>query len=550
MQHIFRFCIPYLKEQRLSIALYTALCIIMCFGTIAMPYVTGRFIDTLTTAQTTSFIGRYAAVFAALGLVQLILGFVSERLYNIAQVRSGYSLNAAAVRHIQNVSTRGTKNRNTAYLSQQINNDSNLAITFCINILQKTVTNALTMLVSLALIIALSPLLGIVTVALNVCYCLIFLLLKKPMYHSDYEVMEAQSEYFSREHEQVCNIKFIQTQEIGNTFIKRLSSSAEAVLKKVLKNQIINYGFTSADTALKTVATIAVFIIGGAAVLQKGLTIGELTVMISFFTLSINATQFFFSLGRDTQEIRVACDRLGALFDVAEQTNGDVLPEEINDIRCSNLSFGYGEGDVLSGVSAHFIRGKIYAFAGENGAGKSTLINLILGLYIGEYSGTISYNGIPMADMDMRALRRKAVGVSEQEPMLLPETLRFNLTLDDDADIDEREFHALCAMLELDALLASLPDGLDTPVSENSGNLSGGEKQKLSLLRALLKKPQILILDEPTSALDKAGRQSLYEHLRKISRDKIIIVSTHDRELLELCDAVLPIQNGKRPCCP
>ena len=135
----------------------------------------------------------------------------------------------------------------------------------------------------------------------------------------------------------------------------------------------------------------------------------------------------------------------------------------------------------------------------------------------------------------MRAVRRELVGVSEQEPMLLEDTLRFNLTFDDQATVDESEFRTLCEILNLDSFIRLLPDGLDTVVREGSSNLSGGEKQKISIIRALLKHPKLLVLDEPTSALDRESRRKFVEYLAEIRKDMIILVSTHDEELLRIC---------------
>lgn len=181
------------------------------------------------------------------------------------------------------------------------------------------------------------------------------------------------------------------------------------------------------------------------------------------------------------------------------------MVEDIEKVEYRGLIFGYGEKPVVKDRDAVFEKGKIYALAGENGSGKSTLLSLLLGLYIDEYEGAVTYDGV----LDMEQVRIRCVGVSEQEPMLLPETLRFNLTLEDGRDMDEGEFHKLSAMLGLEEFLKGLPEGLDTVIQENTGNLSGGEKQKLSILRTLLKHPKLLVPDEPTSALDKAGRESL-----------------------------------------
>ncbi len=153
-----------------------------------------------------------------------------------------------------------------------------------------------------------------------------------------------------------------------------------------------------------------------------------------------------------------------------------------------------------------------------------------------EFLGEVFYNGKRISLLDMREVRRRYIGISEQEPMLLPDTLRYNITLDEQAELDEERFYELCSCLGLEEFIDSLPNGLDTVINEKSSNLSGGEKQKIALLRTLMKSPDVLILDEPTSALDRASRKRLREYLKSLAKEKIIIISTHDKEFIEFCD--------------
>ena len=162
-------------------------------------------------------------------------------------------------------------------------------------------------------------------------------------------------------------------------------------------------------------------------------------------------------------------------------------------------------------------------------------------MYVDEYQGRISYDGVSIEKLDMPWIREQLIGVSEQEPELLPETLSYNLTLDDSKMISKKDFEKLCSVLDLNDMLCSMPNGMNTQIVEGTSNLSGGEKQKISILRALLKTPKLLILDEPTSALDRQSRFNLCEYLENNKEDRIIIISTHDTELLRICDEMITI---------
>lgn len=535
MKTIIRFCRPYLKQIRSRLILFISLSVLMSLASMITPYLTGSFIDRLLSAENLSFLWRYGGLLCALAAVEFVLSYVCERLYVRVQIAGGYRLNAATICHVQNVPFRFMQDKNAAFINQQINNDANAAVIFCITFFQNIITNSLLLLIPILLIGSFSPWLGACMAVLNLLYFALYNVFRRSVYRADYAFMEEQAAFFSKLDGQLSSVKFIQTQGLSNSFIKRLDRSVRALLGKALKSQQAEYGFTGSDLLIKTAANIIVFLLGGKAVLDGQMTIGELAIVMSYFTMSLGATQYFFSLGKEIQSTRVSCDRLQAIFDEKEQTNGAQPVEDIQSVECRGVSFGYGEGRVLSDLNLRFEKGGVYAFVGENGAGKSTLINLLLGLFIDGYEGTVRYNGIPIEELDMRGIRRRLIGVSEQEPMLLEETLRFNLTFDDEAQIDPAELQTLCSLLHLDSFLASLPDGLDTRISEGTSNLSGGEKQKLSILRALLKHPKLLVLDEPTSALDRESRRDFIRYLHGSARDRIVFLSTHDEELLNIC---------------
>ncbi|MBQ6159872.1 MAG: ABC transporter ATP-binding protein [Oscillospiraceae bacterium] len=535
MKKIFAFAKPYLKPFRGAVAVLILLYIIAGLAALVQPYLFGSFVDALLNGSAASRMASYVLLIAGLGTVELVLGCVCERLYIRVQCRSGHALNVDAIHRIQNMPFRFMRDRNASFLNRQINGDANAVVIFCITVLENILTNVLSLLLPLVLIARMEPWLGLAVLAVNLLYFALYHLLKGRLYRAQRKFMDEQADYFSKLGTQLSNVKFIQTHGLAEGYIKRLRRSLEKLLHFAFKAQKAQYAFTGSDVVIKYGATILVFLLGGYAVIRGKMTLGDFTIVQSFFAMTLGATQYFFSLGKEIQSTRVSCDRLQAIFDEPEQTNGVGKPEDIRRIECRGVSFRYGDDNVLSDRNEVFEKGNIYAFVGENGAGKSTFINLLLGLFIDQYEGTVCYDGVPIEKLDMRTVRHDLIGVSEQEPMLLEDTLRFNLTFDDQAEVEEAEFQALCELLNLDAFVRQLPNGLDTVVREGSTNLSGGEKQKISLIRALLKHPKLLVLDEPTSALDRESARKLIDYLSGIRDDMIVFISTHDEKLLSIC---------------
>ena len=546
MKDIFTFCKPYLKPYRGRIATLVLLFIAAGLMSVILPYLTGSFLDALINGEAGERMKFYLGLIAALAAGEFFLGYASERIYIGVQCRVGHALNADTIYHIQNMPYSFMRDRNTTFLNQQINNDANAVVIYCISVLQNILSSGLTLIIPLTLIICMEPWLGVAMVAVNLTYYVLFAVFRNPVLRAQREFMNEQADYFAKLGTQLTNVRFVQTHGLAKSYIARLGRSLERLLSSSYRTQKAQYAFGGSDIIMQCAANLLAFFLGGRAVLRGRMTAGEFTVVLSYFSMTLGATRYFFSLGRDTQRTRVSRDRLAEIIDKAEQTNGTEKPADIGRIECSGVSFRYGEENVLTDRNEIFEKGKIYAFVGENGAGKSTFISLLLGLFIDQYEGSVYYDGVPIEKLDMRAVRREMVGVSEQEPMLLEDTLRFNLTFDDQAEVDEQEFLALCEMLNLNAFVRQLPNGLDTVVREGSTNLSGGEKQKISIIRALMKHPKLLVLDEPTSALDRVSAEKLIGYLDEIRGDMIILISTHDEALLRICSETVRItkQNG------
>ena len=224
--------------------------------------------------------------------------------------------------------------------------------------------------------------------------------------------------------------------------------------------------------------------------------------------------------------------------DILEKKKIKKLTEEFNCIKIENVSFGYGDEQLLKNCSFNIPKNQITALTGESGSGKSTVFKLLLGLYEAQ-DGTITFDG----ETEIDASTRPMFSYVPQGNMILSGTIRDNLTLCNDEIGDSQIKKALKTAVIYD-FIETLPDGLDTVLSERGAGLSEGQIQRLSIARALLFESPVLLLDESTSALDEQTETELLTNIKNMT-DKTVLFITHRNTSISVCDNIIHVENKK-----
>ncbi|MBI3672220.1 MAG: ABC transporter ATP-binding protein [Rhizobiales bacterium] len=225
-----------------------------------------------------------------------------------------------------------------------------------------------------------------------------------------------------------------------------------------------------------------------------------------------------------------------------EDNPGRGVPAVGDGCRFDRVSFSHDRTPVIKAASFEIPANAITLFSGPSGAGKTTIIDLLIGLNRPD-AGTITVGGVPLAELDMRAWRRM-IGYVPQELSLFHSSIRDNITLADSAIADAAVLEAL-DLAGAAGFLATLPDGLDTNVGEMGTKFSGGQRQRISPARALVTRPQVLILDEVTSALDPATEAEIVANIAALRGRFTIIAITHRPAWTEIADRLYRVSGGR-----
>jgi len=296
-----------------------------------------------------------------------------------------------------------------------------------------------------------------------------------------------------------------------------------------------------------TLGAVGVWWFGGRQILSGSLTLGVLTAFISY------TWRFYEPIGRLSNlsslllRASTSAERIFEVFDtrpdVHNSANATQLPTLNGHIEFDDVSFAYETGEtVLKNINLEILPGQRVGLVGPSGAGKTTLAKLILRFY-DPTSGKITIDGHDLREVKQESLRRQ-IGIVLQEPFLFKGAIAENIAYGQQGAQAEKIIEAAKAANIHDFIL-SLPEGYDTDVGERGHRLSGGEKQRVSIARALLKDPQILILDEATSSVDTETESLIQEALDRLMENRTSIIIAHRLSTLKNADKIVVIDHGE-----
>jgi ATP-binding cassette, subfamily B, bacterial len=303
-----------------------------------------------------------------------------------------------------------------------------------------------------------------------------------------------------------------------------------------------------------SVGVIAVWLVGGLQVLEgqkqatdSGLTLGTLVLFITYMNQFYNPVRQLMEMTESFQQSATAAERIFNIMDMpSEVADHDraVAPSTLEGrVEFENVSFGYNDGErVLKDIYLSVEPGQMIGLVGQTGSGKSTLVSLLCRFY-DPTQGQIRIDGHDIKDLKSQWLRQN-IGMVLQDSFLFAGTIRENIAYGR-PDASEAEIIESAMAANAHRFIMNLPDGYDTHVGERGVMLSGGEKQRISIARAILKNPGILILDEATSAVDTVTESLIQEAMDRLVKNRTTFAIAHRLSTLRNADRLIVLENGE-----
>ena len=339
---------------------------------------------------------------------------------------------------------------------------------------------------------------------------------------------------------------FSKEKKAENDIVREIKNNNQAVNEQAILNSFNNHVMSVMPNAAK----FFVLALGSYWVIQGVWTVGSLLAFLSYLAFVYGPANYLAASANQLQSTRAALERVAALINTIPEDNiesGEMVKSLNGEVEFKNVNFEYElNKPVLKSVSFKAASGEHWAIIGKSGVGKTTLASLIMRFYKPR-SGGIFFDGKNISEYNVRALRER-IGFVSQHTELLSGSILDNLKMGNDGASFDAVVNA-CRIADIHEHIESLPEKYNTLLDEEGANLSEGQKQRISIARALVKFPDILIMDEPTSALDNVTEHSIYAMLPEAVKGKTLFTIAHRLNTVKSADKILFLREGQTPCC-
>mgnify|MGYP006200123565 CR=1 FL=1 len=542
--------LPYLWQFRYRVLLALLALVAAKAAVLLMPVALKYLVDALDASQHSALVLPIALLllYGALRFATVFFGEVRDALFGRVTEHAMRKLGLRVFQHLHSLELAFHLDRQTGGISRDIERGTN-GLSFLMRFLMFNIVPTLFEILAVALIFAtlFSPWYSLVTVLAVTLYIFFTVVITEWRNKYTREANQADNTTNSRAIDSLLNyetVKYFNNEQYeAQTYDSFLAKWESARLKNRLSLLALNSG----QAFIIAAAITALMWLAATEVVAKSLTLGDL-VMVNAYMIQLFLPLNF--LGFVYREIRRALtdleNMLGLLKRKPHITDADnAVPLQFTkgDIQFDAVSFGYqAERPILQQLSFSVPAGSKVAIVGASGAGKSTIARLLYRFYALQ-GGSIYIDGQDISQVTLDSLRR-AIAIVPQDTVLFNSSIRDNIRYGR-PDASDSEIDQAIKLAHLNDFIASLPKGDATEVGERGLKVSGGEKQRIAIARAILKRSPILVFDEATSALDSASEQAILQAMRDVARNHTSVVIAHRLSTITDADNIIVLKQGQ-----
>lgn len=522
----------FILPQKKKIIYLIIVILLGIIASMAIPYIFGKIID-LIVIKDLQLVSKFILISLFLNIFQSLSSILEEWLGNILSVDCSNSIKEAMFSKILDTRYEFLNSYGEGELVSRVENTGDKIVSFYIDFFSSIIMILFSIIISAYIMIRISLKLFVIAIILlpltyGINYIFKSTIISK---QRDYIAnLDAYSDYLV---DTISNLTGIKLNNLQKTFKGNYGKKLQDLKNVSMSNLKIKMTVTSLQDLITIILSSLILFISAKLIILGNLTLGNIVAFSSYMEKLHSSIKKIGDLNLSFNEVIVDLERYRKIMDHdnEKKIDGKKL-SKVTSLKFKNVSFKYDDEYILKDFSFEISKPGLYGIVGENGSGKTTIFNLISKLYT-DYEGEILINDIEISDIKDEDLRDEVLFI-ESKPFILRENINSNITLLEKEKIDELYLKKIIQFLELKRIEKYSTKNL-------KDTLSKGEQQKIQLARLLISKQPLILLDEALSGLDKEMKKKVISIIKERSKDKIIVIISHDHEIQKVCNEIILI---------
>ncbi len=540
--------VHYAFPYRHAIGIIVTLMLLVAAVNAIEPLVIKSVFDELTARQRESILILSVAALAGFALLRELMDATANWLTWRTRIGLQYALLEAAIGKLHKMPLRMQRSEGVGAimtrLDRSIQGFTNAVSLILFNVLPSVIFLA----IAIVIMFSLDWRLALIVLVFAPMPALIAVRAGPEQTNRERTLLDRWAHIYSRFNEVLSGIVVVRSFAMEDAEKKRFLGDVWKANQVVIRGVATDAGYGAASNLAIAVARVGAISLGAYLVLRGQITVGTVVAFLGYVGGLFAPLQGLSGIYSTMRKSAVSLDELFGILNVQEHLGDSPGATELGvvegDIRFEQVQFRYEQNGrpLIDGVSLHVAAGQTVAIVGPSGSGKTTLMALLMRFYDPQ-RGRITIDGRDLRTIRQSSLRRQ-IGVVLQDPLLFNDTVRANIAYGR-PEADEHEIIAAARAAHADRFIERLPDRYETFVGERGGLLSVGERQRITIARALLKDPPILVLDEATSALDAESEEAVQQALETLMKHRTTFIIAHRLATVVSADRIVVLKEGR-----
>ena len=538
----------YIFPEKKSLILCMILSVITTAMALVPPYVTKELVDNVIPQNNMNGLVKIIILLVGVYIIQYAVNGIRSYWLRLTGNRIITSIKKDIYAKAQYLPMSFYDKISTGSVINRVNSDAAVIQSFVMKMSQEAIVQAFTLIGLVVIMLSMDwklTLFSLVPIPIVVFFAKLFSNVIRPKYMRLWRRGSAISTILA---DTIPGVRIVKAFTNERNAIRKFDSYCDEWYNEDKKVAAPAAFFPSVITFLVTCGSLVIWFAGGRMVIggNSGITLGLLVSFISYASMFYTPVNFFANIGDTYQNTLASAEKILDILDAEPEPNfgeGNTAPSLEGRIEFRNVNFSFDRSKkVLSNINLTIEPGDIVGIVGTTGSGKSTLINLLM-RYYDEYDGEILIDGENVRNIDMDYYRN-SIGFVQQEPMMFRDTIFNNIAYGSNNLNVEQVLYA-AEVANAHGFISKLPDAYDTMLGERGVGLSGGEKQRVSIARAVLKNPSILIFDEATAAVDSETENLIQSAIERLISGRTTIMIAHRLSTLRKANKIVVVDKGE-----